>query len=162
MDDLYLPGIERMYADELFWAVDRARAGEPTWITDEQGRAAEIVPASILAEKDAEIARLTAALDEIRTWTAPGEGETDAERAGRRFVRDTQRRIADQEAEIDRLKAEIDNLHGIPAEYVTTEAALEAAMALPGREDGAVIREAGGQRRAWAWKAAAKEWEQVT
>lgn len=72
------------------------------------------------------------------------------------------RAIADKDAEIARLTAELDDARNVPVEYVPT-AGVEAAMAAdPSREDGSVLRETGGQHRAWAWKAAAREWEQVT
>lgn len=114
-----------------------------------------------VAEKDAEIARLRAGLDTIREWTAPGEGETAEARAWRRFVEDALRRLADQEAKIARLEAELDGLRDIPVEYVTA-AGLEAAMAAdPHRENGARIRETGGAKRTFAWRAAKQEWEAV-
>ena len=71
------------------------------------------------------------------------------------------RAIADKDAEISRLTAELDDARNVPVEYVPT-AGVEAAMAAdPSREDGSVLRETGGQRRAWAWRAATKEWERV-
>lgn len=72
------------------------------------------------------------------------------------------RSLAEKDAEIARLTAELDDARNVPVEYVPTSG-IEAAMAAdPDRLDGSVLREMGGDRRAWAWKAAAKEWEQVT
>jgi hypothetical protein len=71
------------------------------------------------------------------------------------------RELAERDARIARLTAELDGLRSVPVEYVT-ERGLEAAMAAdPDRPDGAVLRCTDGQQRAWAWKAAAREWEQV-
>ena len=70
--------------------------------------------------------------------------------------------FAEKDAEIDRLTAQLDQMRDVPVEYVPSAAALETVMAAdPGREDGAVLRETYGQRRAWAWKAATREWEVV-
>lgn len=44
MADLELNGIERISAAGLFEAVDRAAAGQPTWITRGGVRVAKIVP----------------------------------------------------------------------------------------------------------------------
>jgi hypothetical protein len=69
--------------------------------------------------------------------------------------------FAEYDAELDRLRAELDGLREVPVEYVTPRA-LEAAMAAdPGREDGSILRETSGERRAFAWRAAAREWVQV-
>jgi hypothetical protein len=70
--------------------------------------------------------------------------------------------LAEKDAEIARLTAELDSLRDAPVEHVTSEAALAAAMtADPGREDGSVLRETYGAKRAWAWRAATREWELV-
>ena len=70
--------------------------------------------------------------------------------------------LAERDAEIARLTAELDATRAVPVEYVIT-AGLEAAMAAdPHREDGAVIRVTDGQRKAYVWKATARTWEQVT
>jgi len=67
--------------------------------------------------------------------------------------------LAEASAEIARLTAELDSHRNTPVELVPT-AGIEAAMAAdPGREDGSVLREMGGLKRAWAWKAATKTWE---
>lgn len=71
------------------------------------------------------------------------------------------RSLAEKDAEIARLRAELDELRDAPVEYVPT-AGIEAALDIPGREDRAMIRETGGQKRAFEWKAAAKTWEQAT
>ena len=69
--------------------------------------------------------------------------------------------LAERDAEIARLTAELDAIRAVPVEHVIT-AGLEAAMtADPNREDGAVIRVTDGQRKAYVWKAATREWEQV-
>jgi len=71
------------------------------------------------------------------------------------------RALADKDAEISRLQAELDAASGTPVEYVT-EAGLAAAMAAdPLREDRTVLRCTDGERKAWAWRAATREWEQV-
>lgn len=76
-------------------------------------------------------------------------------------VGDWPRILAGKDAEIARLQAEIDDLREVPVEYVP-EAGLHAAMtADPGREDGTILRETNGRKRAFEWKAAAKTWEQV-
>jgi hypothetical protein len=70
--------------------------------------------------------------------------------------------LAERDAKISRLTAELDAARNVPVEYVIT-AGLEAAMvADPYREDGAILRTTDGKREAWAWKAAVKTWEQVT
>ena len=70
--------------------------------------------------------------------------------------------IADREAQISRLTAELDATRNVPVEYVITSG-LEAAMAAdPHREDGSVLRTTDGKREAWAWKAATSAWDQVT
>ncbi len=90
-----------------------------------------------LAGKDAEIARLRALHGEAANL------------------------LSEASAEIARLAAELDATRNVPVEYVIT-AGLEAAMAAdPHREDGTIIRTTDGKREAWAWKAAAREWEQV-
>ena len=71
------------------------------------------------------------------------------------------RLVAEKDAVIDRLQAELDGLREAPVEYVP-RAGLDAAMAITDREDGAIIRELGAEKRAWEWKAAAKTWEQMT
>lgn len=69
------------------------------------------------------------------------------------------RALADKDAEIARLRAELDAASDAPVEYVTT-AGLEAAMtADPAREDGSVLRCTDGERQAFAWRAAKGEWE---
>lgn len=71
------------------------------------------------------------------------------------------RALADRDAEIARLHAELDGMREVPVEYAPT-AALEAAMnADPGREDGTILRETGGERRAFEWKAQAGEWVRI-
>jgi len=69
--------------------------------------------------------------------------------------------LAECGAEIARLTAELDAARNVPVEYVIT-AGLEAAMAVdPHREDGTVLRVTDGAKRAFAWKAATREWEQI-
>lgn len=68
--------------------------------------------------------------------------------------------LSEKDAEIARLRAELDGLREVPVEYVTP-GALKAAKAVPGREDGTILRETGGEKRAFAWRAAAGEWVQV-
>jgi hypothetical protein len=71
------------------------------------------------------------------------------------------RALADKDAEISRLTAELDAARNVPVEYVIT-AGLEAAMAAdPHREDGSVLRETDGAKRAFAWRAATRTWEQA-
>ena len=71
------------------------------------------------------------------------------------------RALADKDAEISRLHAELDAMRDVPVEYVT-ESGLAAAMAAgPDRDDGTVLRCTDGKREAWAWNAAAKEWRQA-
>ncbi len=90
-----------------------------------------------LAEKDAEIAR---------------RGDLLAKAV---------ERMQEKDAEIHRLTAELDATRNVPVEYVIT-AGLEAAMAAdPHRADGDVLRETDGQKRAFAWKAATREWERM-
>jgi hypothetical protein len=75
---------------------------------------------------------------------------------------DLRRMLAESRAEVSRLTSQLDQMRDVPVEYVT-ERGLEAAMAAdPDREDGSVLRTTDGQKRAWAWKAATREWEQVT
>lgn len=69
------------------------------------------------------------------------------------------RALADKDAQIARLQAGLDSASDTPVEYVTTSG-LEAAMAAdPAREDGAVIRVTDGNRQAFAWRVAKREWE---
>jgi len=69
--------------------------------------------------------------------------------------------LAERDAQIGRLTAELDAARNVPVEYVIT-AGLEAAMAVdPHREDGCLLRVTDGKREAYVWKAAAKEWGQV-
>lgn len=69
--------------------------------------------------------------------------------------------LAERDAEIARLTAELDATRNESVEYVIT-AGLEAAMAAdPNREDGCLLRVTDGEREAYVWKAAAKTWEQV-
>lgn len=71
------------------------------------------------------------------------------------------RALAEKDAEIARLHAELDGMRQVPVEYATT-AALDAAMAAdPAREDGAILRETGGEERAFEWKAQAREWVRI-
>lgn len=82
--------------------------------------------------------------------------------AARRLIRDLHRALADRDAEIARLQAELDGMRQVPVEYAPT-AALEAAMAVdPAREDGTILRETGGERRAFEWKAQAGEWVRIS
>jgi hypothetical protein len=72
------------------------------------------------------------------------------------------RSMAEKDAEISRLTAELDTARNVPVEYVIT-AGLEAAMAAdPHRTDGTILRATDGKREAWRWSATAKTWEQVT
>ena len=60
------------------------------------------------------------------------------------------RALADKDAEIARLQAELDAASDVPVEYVT-EAGLAAAMAAdPHREDGSLLRVTDGKQQAWA------------
>lgn len=69
--------------------------------------------------------------------------------------------VAEKDAEIARLQAELDAASPHPVEFVTT-AGLEAAMAAdPHREDGAVLRVTDGDREAFAWRSARQAWEPV-
>jgi hypothetical protein len=96
--------------------------------------------------------------ERVGTW-APDVSERAALISG---LAAALRSMAGKDAKIHRLTAELDAARNAPVEYVIT-AGLEAAMAAdPHREDGTVIRTTDGKREAWAWKAAAKEWEQVT
>jgi hypothetical protein len=72
-------------------------------------------------------------------------------------------RLAEKDAEIRRLTAELDDARHVPAvEYATSPAALEAAMtADPGRENGVVLRETYGQKREFAWRKGRQQWEQT-
>jgi hypothetical protein len=71
------------------------------------------------------------------------------------------RAIADKDAEIARLQAELDAASEHPVEYVTISG-LEAAMTVdPHREDGALLRLTDGDRQAFAWRAARQVWEPV-
>jgi len=100
-------------------------------------------------------------------WTPPPlafdfEQPQPPERRVRAMHGEAANLLAEATAEIARLTAELDGRRDTPVEYVPT-AGIEAAMAAdPNREDGAVLREMGGQRRAWAWRVAAGEWGQVT
>jgi hypothetical protein len=70
--------------------------------------------------------------------------------------------LAERDAQISRLTAELDAARNVPVEYVITSG-LEAAMAAdPHREDGTILRATDGKREAWRWSATAKTWEQVT
>jgi len=121
-----------------------------------------------LADKDAEISRLQAELD-----AAPNLGQHNLllgrigglEDANADLHASKDRvtvALHEARAEIARLRAELDAASDVPVEYAPT-AGLEAAMAAdPHREDGSVLRETGGQKRAWAWRAATETWEQVT
>jgi hypothetical protein len=100
----------------------------------------------ILAEKEAQITRLRERVAEL-------EAAVEITRL--------RRDLAERDATIDRLTAELDDARNVPVEYAPTSAVEAAMTADPDRIDGTVLREAGGQRRAWAWKAAAREWEQI-
>lgn len=77
-------------------------------------------------------------------------------------IQDIARAMAERDAQIARLTAELDDARSATVELVPA-GYLETAMAAdPDRLDGTVLRETGGQRRAFAWRAATKEWEQVT
>jgi hypothetical protein len=71
MADLELDGIERMYADALFDAADRATDGETTWITQGGIRVAVIMPPDhepgYRAELRTEYAVRCRQLDRVRT-----------------------------------------------------------------------------------------------
>ena len=70
--------------------------------------------------------------------------------------------LAERDAQMARLTAELDATRAAPVEYVMT-AGLEAAMAAdPHRPDGSILRATDGKRTAWVWRAAAKTWEPVT
>jgi hypothetical protein len=92
------------------------------------------------------------------TLTTAGEEFYQVPGSRLREMRDA---LAGKDAEIARLTAELDAARNTPVEYVPA-GGLEAAMAAdPDREDGCVLREMGGERRAFAWKAATGEWEQI-
>lgn len=115
-------------------------------------------------------------LNNVTEFTVPFDGEQYAEsaaaeikvtvRRGTRpdpegYLADLRRRLADKDAEIARLTAELDDLRQVPVELVT-ERGLEAAMAAdPDRADGTVLRVTDGKREAWVWRAATTEWEKV-
>ena len=70
--------------------------------------------------------------------------------------------LAERDAQMARLTAELDATRNVPVEYVIT-AGLEAAMAAdPHRPDGSILRATDGKRTAWVWRAATKTWEQIT
>lgn len=95
--------------------------------------------------------------DPIAMYEVPGERLT----AMTNEITELRRSLADKDAEIARLTAELDSMRDVPVEYVT-EAGLEAAMtADPHRQDGTILRETDGGKRAFEWKAAAKTWEQI-
>ena len=95
-----------------------------------------------------------------QTWTAASISEVCDMIAA--WCRDRAALLAEKDAQIARLAAELDDCRNVTVELVPT-AGIEAAMAAdPDREDGVVLREMGGQKRAWAWRAATREWEQVT
>lgn len=72
------------------------------------------------------------------------------------------RAVADRDAKIARLQAEVDAMGDVPVEYVT-EAGLQAAMTVdPGRADGTVLRETNGARRAFRWDAKTRQWVPFT
>jgi uncharacterized coiled-coil protein SlyX len=70
--------------------------------------------------------------------------------------------IAEKNAAIDRLQAELDGLREVPVEYVTPGALKAAMTADPAREDGAILRETSGEKRAFQWQAGTREWAQIT
>ena len=104
------------------------------------------------------------ALDELkllRLKSAHPEHKTVSVEALRGVFTLAFRAIADKDAEIQRLQAELDAASDAPVEYVTTSG-LEAAMAAdPARVDGAILRLTDGEREAFAWRAAKREWEPV-
>ena len=72
------------------------------------------------------------------------------------------RALAEKDAEIARLQAELDAAAEHPVEYVTTSGLAAAMAADTHREDGAVIRVTDGERQAFTWRAAKGEWEAAT
>ena len=106
----------------------------------------------LVADKDAEIADR----DRMIRALAEQAGTLTAQAGMLRLT------LADKDAEIARLTAELDSMRDVPVEYVT-EAGLEAAMtADPGRQDGTVLRETNGARRAFEWHAKTGEWARIT
>ena len=102
------------------------------------------------------------ALDELkllRLKSAHPEHHTVSTEALRGVLDLAFRALADKDAEIARLQAELDATSPHPVELVTT-AGLEAAMAAdPAREDGTLLRLMDGDRGAFAWRAARQVWE---
>lgn len=70
--------------------------------------------------------------------------------------------VAERDAEIARLQAELGALSPHPVEYVTTSGLEAAKAAGPDREDGSVLRLTDGARRAFTWRAAGKAWEPLS
>lgn len=95
----------------------------------------------------------------VRPGTRPAPGGTLAAFFAR--LRDAERRLAEQDAEIARLRAELDAASDKPVEYVTTSGLAAAMEAEPSREDGSVLRVTDGGRQAYAWRAASGMWEAV-
>ena len=81
MADLELNGIERMYADDLFDAVERAVSmrRETTWITERGERRALIVPLDWLPD---DVRELLKELASIFTVEESQQNVEDAERGG--------------------------------------------------------------------------------
>jgi len=144
------------------WVYDLERL-RPEIMRDAVAHAMVTRAKHVFAEKDAEIASLRAELDAGPTL---GQYNLLLGRVG--AVEDAN---ADLHASKDRVTAALREAsakivrltaaRNVPVEYVITSG-LEAAMAAdPHREDGTILRTTDGERKAWAWKAAAKTWEQV-
>lgn len=116
--------------------------------------------AEIVIPFDGQQAAETAAAEievTVRAGTQPGSRGALAAFYAR--LHDAERRLAERDAEIARLTAELDAMRPVPVEYVTT-AGLEAAMAAdPAREDGCLLRVTDGRRESYAWRPAAGTWE---
>jgi hypothetical protein len=114
--------------------------------------ALEDANADLCASKNRVTAALHEARAEIGRWR-------DVVHGNHAEIRRLHAVLAERNTEIGRLQAELDATSDVPVEYVV-EAGLAAAMAAdPHREDRSVLRTTDGERKAWAWKAATREWE---
>jgi hypothetical protein len=131
----------------------KARAGMGEWLDAEDRSDAEFEAAQRMYQGIYDLDRALSSCAPLPSaWARPPVIAT---------VYATQAALAEKDATIARLTAELDEMRDIPVEYVT-ERVLEAAMAAdPHRENGAILRTTDGQKRAWAWKAATREWEPV-